>query len=255
MYSLGIPVRNEEKTIESLIHSIFEQSLPPEEVLVCVNNSSDRTINIVENLANQYDNLRVLQSAPWKARGWNKIIQETRNKVNIFCDWDIRFWNSETLEKLFYEFQEAEDLKMLWASVIQLPSKRMTPYKLTIPSWQLYVIDKEKIWVNALPEDIINDDWYIVWICYPHISVTDKAFFYCNKPNLIDVYKTQMRILKWVRQLLDMWMEEKMLSIIEMSKKKTKYKLLLELAKILNVKNWDNLWKEARSTKKEVELS
>jgi glycosyltransferase involved in cell wall biosynthesis len=37
MFSLGIPVRNEEKNIKAVIESALSQSLTPEEVLVCVN--------------------------------------------------------------------------------------------------------------------------------------------------------------------------------------------------------------------------
>lgn len=253
-YSIGIPVRNEEKNIEWLVHSIFEQSLLPDEVLVCVNNSTDKTRYIIEKLSEEYDNVNFLESKPWKANAWNKIVQRSQNDLMVFCDWDIRFWTNDTIELLLQDLGD-NDLKMVWASVLQLPSHNMKPYKLSCPSWQLYAIDIGQLWFDSLPSNLINDDGFLALKSFPDVSVNPKAFFYSNKPSLIDIFKTQLRILKWVRQLLDMWMEKEVLALLQRSSKKTKHKVLLELAKKIPVKENDNLWEETLSTKKQINTS
>lgn len=251
MYSLGIPVRNEEKNIEWLVESIFDQTQLPDEILICVNNSKDRTKDIVLWMSEKYSIVKLLESEPWKANAWNKIVKNSSNNLMVFCDWDIGFWTNDTIEKLIEKLIN-ENLTMLWASVIQLPSKRIIPYKLNFPSGQLYAIDLDVLWINCIPSNIINDDLFLTLLSYPHFSVSWESFFYSNKPNFWDILKTQYRILKGIKQIINFWMEEKMLKLIE--NKKFKYKLALYLSKLIPLSENDYLWSEAKSTKKELFL-
>lgn len=249
MYSLGIPARNEQNNIEWLVESIFDQTKLPEEILICVNNSSDKTRDIVLGLSEKYPTVKLLESLPWKASAWNKIVAETKNKVMVFCDWDIRLWKNNSIEQLLEEFFSL-NMNMLWASVIQLPSNRKTPYKLKFPSWQLYAINLESLWFSSMPNDTINEDLFLALKTYPNMSVTENSFFYCNKPKIGDVLITQLRILKGIRHLINLWMEPLLVELIK--NKKNKYKVALWLSKIIPLDSQDHLWKEALSTKHKV---
>ncbi len=88
-YSVGIPVRNEEGSIVQTLESILEQSLPPQEVFVCVNGSTDNTYDIVSDMADTTDAIRVLTSSPGKANAWNTIVTKASNNTILFCDGDV----------------------------------------------------------------------------------------------------------------------------------------------------------------------
>lgn len=255
MFWVGIPVRNEEKNIKWIVDDIFIQSLKPEEVLICINWTKDRTAEIVQWLQKKYSNIKLLESKPWKSNAWNKIKKESNNKLMVFCDGDIRLWWEDTFKKLLDDFTK-KDLSMLWWSIIQVPSTRKTPYKLKTPSWQLYAIDLEKLNLDEMPEDIINEDLFLTLKTFPNVEVTQDAFFYSNKPNYRDIYHTQLRILKWIKQIVDLWMDDELLKLLEVKKySKTKVRVILNLMNFVKVKKNDNLWKEPISTKKEIKLN
>ncbi len=264
-YSLWIPVRNEEANIRQVIESSLEQSNPPNHIYVCINGSTDWSSKIVTDMARSIDNLVPLSSNPGKANAWNTIVQESESEILVFCDGDIRFGSWDTLSSLTQILAWSDDL-LLGASVIQLPSSRTMPYKLRAPSGQLYalkktLLEKLKMYWSQMPEEIINDDLFLTLIAYPHVSVTDEVFFYCNKPNISDTFHTQLRILRWIRQVMDMGLSWKLDAMIASSlwgetdwKKKLKYRLIPILAQLVKPWKSDTLWKEATSTKHIVSL-
>lgn len=247
-YSIWIPVRDEENSIWKLIYSILEQSYIPNEIIVCVNGSKDNTYEIVKDLADKEEKIRLIESDPWKANAINKIIKTTSNKIMIFCDWDIKIWNHNCFEVILNELENL-NLTMLWTSIIQQPSNRKTPYKLRVPSWQLYWINLEKLKINELPNNIINDDLYLALLSYPNVWVSSNAFFYSEKPSIKDIFTTQFRIIKWIKQIIDMWMKDKLLEYINWKYSKTKINFILWVIKYIKLKENDYIWTQTKSTK------
>jgi hypothetical protein len=169
-----------------------------------------------------------------------------------FCDWDISFWDKYCFEKLISEM-ERRRLTMLWASIIQLPSKRVKPYKLRIPSWQLYAIDLKKLWFSNIPNNTINEDLFLALNSNPDFDVIDEIFFYSKKPNIFDIARTQLRILRWIKQIIDLWMEKELVNMLKTRwYPEWKIKLVLRLAKLINVWEKDYIWLEPLSTKWEI---
>lgn len=270
-YSLWIPVRNEENTIGTVIHSALAQENPPERIYVCVNGSSDGTQAIVTDVAHEFHQVIPLTSEPWKANAWNSIIRraqedDTIRDSMVFCDGDIRFWSPQTLSSLVQLTSESTCM-MLGASVIQLPSARTTPYKLKSPSGQLYALKtgllnrlrQDYNW--EMPPDTINEDLFLVLLAFPEVDVTDKVFFYCAKPHFLDLLITQRRILKWIRQLIERGKGPNIHQLLErMSHSgqkshwlwKLKYALIPFLARLESISPGDHIWKVATSTKKLV---
>lgn len=271
-YSLWIPVRNEEKTIGPLILSALDQENPPENIYVCVNGSTDRTWEIVHDISQKCEQVIPLTSSPWKANAWNAIVQQantygTFEDVMVFCDGDIKLGGPETLSTLVHRTRESAQ-KMVGGSIIQLPSNREKPYKLRSPSWQLYTIKKELLTLLwrfpewKMPDTIINEDLFLTLIALPHVHVIDEVFFYAAKPSRVDLIITQLRILRWIRQLMDMGMRTEIDHLIEMmlrtperwhTFRNFKYKYIIPwLAKFVQVSPNDRLWTIAESTKKLV---
>lgn len=251
MYSVWIPVRNEENNIEDVVNWVLGQTILPEEILVCVNDSKDKTKEIVCKLCEQSNLVKLLESNPWKANAWNKIVQNSKNWKMVFCDWDISLWTKNSLEILLNELDN-QDMTMTWASIIQLPSKKSIPYKLRVPSGQLYAINLDKLDINSIPNNLINEDLFLALKSMPSVWVTDKTFFYCNKPSLIDIFHTQIRIWKWIKQILDLGFEEKLIELVSPSFSKTEIFWIIKMAKMLNVDKKDHLWKIPFSTKDRV---
>ncbi|WP_197025094.1 glycosyltransferase family 2 protein [Butyrivibrio proteoclasticus] len=71
--SVVIPAYNRSKTIERAIRSVYSQTVPPLEVIVVDDASTDNTVQIVEHLQQEFDSLRLYVQKE------NKGAQEARN--------------------------------------------------------------------------------------------------------------------------------------------------------------------------------
>lgn len=69
LISVIIPVRNEERNIRRCLESMFRQTYPNLEVIVVNDRSSDRTPQILEELAQEDSRLQVIQGSPLP-EGW-----------------------------------------------------------------------------------------------------------------------------------------------------------------------------------------
>lgn len=88
-YSVGIPVRNEALTLPACVQAVLDQEVPPAEVLICVNGSSDDSETIARALADGDARIRVLTSEPGKPNAWNAIVAEARAAQVLFVDGDV----------------------------------------------------------------------------------------------------------------------------------------------------------------------
>jgi biofilm PGA synthesis N-glycosyltransferase PgaC len=61
MVSILIPCYNEEKTIENTVERLQKLNYPNYEIIAINDGSKDNTYNVLEELANRYDNLRIIQ--------------------------------------------------------------------------------------------------------------------------------------------------------------------------------------------------
>lgn len=73
-----IPAWNEERTITSSIHSIFESDYPIDQVLIVSDNSTDNTVGVVQSLRAQYPRLNVMETINNKARKSGALNQGIR---------------------------------------------------------------------------------------------------------------------------------------------------------------------------------
>jgi glycosyltransferase involved in cell wall biosynthesis len=68
--SVAIAVYNGEKYIDKQLRSILNQTLPPDEIIICDDNSNDRTIYVINNVVNE--------NAVYK-----KIVKIIKNQTNL----------------------------------------------------------------------------------------------------------------------------------------------------------------------------
>lgn len=104
--SIIIPMYNEEKTIERCIKSIVAQSLKEVEILCCDDGSTDNTLDILERLKANTDNLIILHQANLGAGpARNKCLDIARGECVCFLDADDYYLDESALEKMYTEMK------------------------------------------------------------------------------------------------------------------------------------------------------
>lgn len=174
-YTVGIPARNEAATIESCIKSIYAQSLPPSEVVVCINGCTDATSQVVEQLQSKFSSLRIEQSETGKAAAWNKIVETCTTDFLLFVDADV-IVNTTAAEALWHTFTHSPDLVIAGGSSYRLqpePSLFTTFSDTTYETidtqpflnGKLYLTELQRIKsalarckITTIPTDILNED-------------------------------------------------------------------------------------------------
>ncbi len=118
--SVIIPVYNSSNYIKKTINSVYNQSLDDLEV-VCVNDgSTDNSLEILKNLNNKYDTLKVISQknqGPGKAR--NVGLDAAEGEFVAFLDADDIFVDNNALEKM-YKLAIKENLNVVSANLIFL---------------------------------------------------------------------------------------------------------------------------------------
>jgi chlorobactene glucosyltransferase len=94
LVSVLIPARNEEKNIKKCVTSLLGSNYPHLEIIVCDDNSADRTYEIVEELSRRHPKLRVIKGEElppgWNGKNWacHQLSQAARGQWFLFSDAD-----------------------------------------------------------------------------------------------------------------------------------------------------------------------
>jgi len=94
--SVLVPARNEEANIGSCVRSILEQEYPNFELIVIDDDSSDRTLKLLEELRTEDQRMRVMKSQPlpqeWVGKNWacHQLAQAADGELLLFTDADTR---------------------------------------------------------------------------------------------------------------------------------------------------------------------
>lgn len=84
------PAKNEETTIADLVDSIQKQNYNgPLEHLICVNGSTDHTVEVVQELCRKYPNIHLMTSEPGKANAWKNLVDKSSYNALLFTDADV----------------------------------------------------------------------------------------------------------------------------------------------------------------------
>jgi chlorobactene glucosyltransferase len=95
--SICVPARNEERGIRACLTSLLKQNYPHFEVIAVNDHSTDATGDIIQSLASEFSNLRVLEGRDLPS-GWlgkpfalHQAVQQTKGDYLIFTDADPVF--------------------------------------------------------------------------------------------------------------------------------------------------------------------
>ncbi len=108
--SVIVPVRNEGAFIASTLDQLLAQDYPTDcfEVLVADGGSTDETRSIVAALANQNDNLRLLDNpGRWSSAGRNVAVRAARGDIVLLIDGHCEIDNPRYLAEIAEAFQRS----------------------------------------------------------------------------------------------------------------------------------------------------
>jgi glycosyltransferase involved in cell wall biosynthesis len=89
--SVVIPVRNEERSISTLLEALFAQSLPPDEIVITDGGSTDATAAIIQDYVNRGAPVRLIRTTKaLPGRGRNLAAARASNEWLAFSDAGIR---------------------------------------------------------------------------------------------------------------------------------------------------------------------
>jgi len=94
LVSILIPARNEERNIERCLNSLRNQIYKNYEILVLNDNSTDHTLNILHEIADRDNRVRVFNGKPlpddWYGKPYalHQLTQEARGEILVFTDAD-----------------------------------------------------------------------------------------------------------------------------------------------------------------------
>ncbi len=95
--SLIVPMRNEEKNVKDCVHSLVKQDYPKNllEIIIVDDNSEDKTGDLLEQLASQFPNLKIIHRREKPGQGNKKAalkraIAESSGEILLFTDADCR---------------------------------------------------------------------------------------------------------------------------------------------------------------------
>jgi len=172
--SCVIPVFNGEDWIEESLDSVFEQTRPPDEVIVVDDGSTDRTAEILKRYDDRIKVVRQENAGPGAAR--NRGVALATGVLIAFQDADD-LWLPDKLERQLLRFEERPELELslthlrcFWIEELREREAALQGHPLTrpsVPGWvlQTVVMRREVLGrVGPFAEDlqIVDDtDWFL----------------------------------------------------------------------------------------------
>jgi len=291
-YAVGIPVRNEEHTIIQTIESVLMQTIAPQEILVCVNGSSDNTYSKVKDMALAERNINLITSNPGKPNAWNKIVIESLENNIMFCDGDVII-NSEAAENMLAKFTEKPDLIIVGGYSQYSNQEDKTIFsryctentRLTKQegiSGRLYMTKIKELLdlankdnIKMMPPNIINEDAFLGLVTKGYRETIDSAYNISSRVSTFHDWKTEFkRILagqKQLKQTYPKYFRDSDYSMKKLQRYITRYNQITDWKKKIGVASlfiiktaliayynfFDDLdytpvWQETKSTKTEL---
>ena len=220
-YSIGIPVRNEEFTLEKCVDSALSQTHSPSSIYICLNGSNNKTKEVARYLSSHNNLVRIIESAPGKANAWNRIVSQCEDNLVLFTDGDS-YLHEDAGKKMVQTMVNYPECCVTGGDI-----SYMTPpnsfllknifrnkwdkiYRVRNLSGTNYMIRKDilmglskKFLASLLPPDIINDDALIGAFARHHQKFVKTDTYAKTYPvtNLRDHIESILRVKRGYNQL------------------------------------------------------
>lgn len=179
--SVIMPVYNAEDLLERSINSILEQTLKNVEV-ICVNDeSTDNSLEVLEDFTDKYDFIKIINqknSGSGKAR--NTGLDNAQGEYIAFLDADDIFVDKDSLEKM-YQIGKDNDADIVGANLIRVNNDDVFEENFNYSSGNYAFFDDESV--------IDSKDYGIPWAFYKNIF--KRSFLDENKIRFPDLLRGQ----------------------------------------------------------------
>ena len=169
--SIIIPVFNEEKTIKRCVNSIVEQTLKDVEIIFCDDGSTDNTMQILQSLKEEYNNITILkQQNRGAGPARNRCLEIAGGEYICFMDADDYYIDRRAME-LIYNAIVSNSLK-IGCGLMQENNDNGEIIK--VPLFRDIVEDNAKV-VNFM--DYQNDAFFQCYMIHRDVIVENKIEF------------------------------------------------------------------------------
>jgi glycosyltransferase involved in cell wall biosynthesis len=149
MFTVVMPVFNQEKYINQAIQSVIEQTFLNWEMVIVDNFSTDKTFEIIQSFSDTRIRIHQIQNNDVIARSRNFAIQSSRAKYIAFLDSDD-LWSPNKLDHVMRQFNLGADIVYHDVEIISSENVSMG----TIKSRQIKTPQFEDLLMNGNP--IVN---------------------------------------------------------------------------------------------------
>lgn len=124
LLSVLIPARNEAAVIGATVHSLLQQSLPPFELLLLDDHSTDHTAEVAQQAAGDDLRLKILSGQPlpagWLGKNWacHQLSQQAQGELLLFLDADVQLHPAALATLLNQQASTQADLLTIWPTQI-----------------------------------------------------------------------------------------------------------------------------------------
>jgi glycosyltransferase involved in cell wall biosynthesis len=119
MITVVIPVRNRERLVARAIESVAAQTLPPDEIIVVDDASTDRTIDVVESFSKSLKTLKLISLTKnvGAAQARNIAVKNAKSDLIAFLESDD-VWYAEKLSRQVTEFDANKNVVAAFCGVV-----------------------------------------------------------------------------------------------------------------------------------------
>lgn len=176
--SIVIPTLNEEHYIGTLLSSIFNQTVCPEQIFIIDAFSKDQTRQVVKNYQKKLPQLQFYQIPKYSiSRQRNFGVTKSKSTHILFLDADMELRNSDTLEKYFSKVKrDSPDIAaainhpdtQYWKDKIYFKSMEFTwwvlkPFWPIVTTMNLYIKKEPFLKIGGFDEEIkVGEDIELV---------------------------------------------------------------------------------------------
>ena len=235
---IGIPVRNEEESIALTINSIvssraWTSAKQNRELVVCLNGSTDNTLNVLNSLKGKIPELRIIYSNAdfGKTGALNEIAKRANLRASeiYFSDGDVLV-QKDTITKTLRALKEkgiefaapiiwprrAGAKPTLTETLYEESIKIAAKEKLHSLTGMGFAVKRKFFLQNPLPLGRqVGDDRFINYAWSEKIRVVHNARIIFNPPSLIDHYRARVRHHRRKKVMMEQfpWLRQAMIKV------------------------------------------
>lgn len=158
--SVVIPLYNKEKTIQSTLESVLKQSIPPHEILVINDGSTDESVRIIKHLNIPELNL-IYQKNQGAAAARNTGIKQAKGDFIAFLDADD-YWYPNYLETIC-SLIEAHPKQAVFATALEVENKvRIFSSQYSIKNYEPHKIYGVNYFTASLQTSILSSSSTVI---------------------------------------------------------------------------------------------